>query len=374
MIGGRGKEKARKVAAVLAECAESRTPKRRRRMAAEEEDDWDLEARMLSWLKPDETCEDLVSRLARTRVEIRTSLPFLDLGDPAGAKDASKGRTPRTAGERRLRMRAGQVLEICGSNDTCKTECLLQAAATCVLPKVCGGCASKVLFIEMTGGMDPLRLVQILDSRIRKKSDPRKVAGSRLLEESLKRFDLVRCYNNLDLICALKALTPPGDGEDRGEGAIEDPKQDQYLLILIDNINAFYWIERSFDSSSRPAPGRCGGLQPGGPSPLLREVSYSLQNVYEAVALNLKRAARALGSAVIATRNTQLGGPPRHPKPTKVTPDKNPLPKAWRDLVHYKVLVDKSKTHPKAFCARWETPPREGLFPFAVRDDSLEAL
>lgn len=179
-------------------------------------------------MTPDETCEDLLCRLARTQIELKTSLPFLDCPSSAVAKTK----------KRRLRMRKGQVLELCGTNDTCKTECLLQAAAICVLPKACGGCSSSVLFIEMRSGADPLRLVQILDARIRRTE--KLAGGSRLLEEGLRRFELVRCYNNVDLICALKAVAA------REEGA--EGEQKEMLQRMQENFESLSGLLKAFTS------------------------------------------------------------------------------------------------------------------------------
>ncbi|QDZ20823.1 XRCC2-like DNA repair protein [Chloropicon primus] len=327
--------------------------------SAEEEE---VRKKLAEFVAADETCEDLLARLAGTQVEVRTSLPFLD----AGARERAAG--GRRLG--RLRVRAGQVLEICGTNDTCKTECLLQAAATCVLPKACGGCSSNVVFLEMKGGVDPLRLVQILDTRIRQ---TQKSAGSRLLEESLRRFELVRCYNNLDLVCALKVLSAREEGE-RGQGSEGGDGNTPCRLLLIDDISAFYWIDKSFDASQSATQTSFGGLSSSRKEDkVLRTVSYNLQSVYEAIALNLKKVAESLGSAVIVTRNLHLP-PQKGGLPEKLNLGAT-LPKAWQDIVHYRVVLQRPDAKENAFCAVWDTPKRPGeVVRFAVKDHILEAL
>ena len=306
--------------------------------------------RLLSYVTPHETCEDLFARLAKTRIDLRTSLPFLQ-----GSPDHQHEHQEQRRGDGRLRVRAGQVMEICGTNDTCKTECLLQAAATCVLPKSCGGCASNAIFMEMRSGMDPLRLVQILDSRIRR-CQSSSSSGSQLLEESLRRFELVRCYNNVDLVCALKAL----EQREREEEAAAPSSQERprRRLVLVDDISAFYWIDKSFDGGPGSAPRRRPADRP-----------YGLQGVYEAIASNLRRSAEALGAAVLATRNLQI---PPGGDPTKLGA---PLPKAWQDLVSQRVVLRRPNPYANALVASWDLPKKPGTsFRFAVRDDSLEAL
>ena len=88
---------------------------------------------LLGYLEPDETLDDCMARLSRLCTSLRTSLPFLE------EQEAKKG----------IRLRVGQVLELAGPSGACKTESLLQAAATCVLPQRFDGCGSAVLFVDM---------------------------------------------------------------------------------------------------------------------------------------------------------------------------------------------------------------------------------
>ena len=220
---------------------EEREREREEKRTMEEEEEV-FESQMLRWITPEETLEDLVSRVARTTIKLKTSLPFMEEEEDASNKGQSQSQSQGRRARQRIKLRAGHVLELSGSNDTCKTECLLQAAATCILPQACGGCSSKVLFIDMISGLDPLRLVQILDARIRKSAAAKKASGSSLLEESLRRFQLVRCYSSLDLVCALKAISKKARQTEGQENESENLR-----LILVDNITAFYWTEKSFN-------------------------------------------------------------------------------------------------------------------------------
>ena len=329
----------------------------------------ELHRKMLELVAPHETAEDWIRRVSRTNIKLKTSLPFLEDLDNSGENRSSNSNDNnnsifcsqggRAARQRRIKMNAGQILEICGENDTCKTECLLQAAATCVLPHAFGGCTSKVLFIDMLSGIDPLRLVQILDSRIRGNIDPKQEAGSRILEESLKRFQLIRCYNNMDLICALKAIPH------RQQKELDDNSSSTssgYKLVLIDSISAFYWVERNlsengsqvvsmqqdimdFTRSKSNTVTDLLGLDPD-------SASYSLQNVYESIAVNLQRAAQKLRSAVIVAKNSATV-----------------LPKAWK--CDYRVVLRNHERARNTFTAQWDLPKMDKVFDFTVGDSNI---
>ena len=220
---------------------------------------------LLGYLEPDETLDDCMARLSRLCTSLRTSLPFLE------EQEAKKG----------IRLRVGQVLELAGPSGACKTESLLQAAATCVLPQRFDGCGSAVLFVDMSGGLDPLRLVQILDARIRMSAAGRSESGSKILRECLARFQVVRCFDNLELVCALKASVlrqaqqkhRPGDDDQDGSGT-------SFRLILVDNISAFYWSDRNFNGAPKADPLHLDGkAKRGGRFLALDDCSYSLQTV-----------------------------------------------------------------------------------------------
>ena len=148
--------------------------------------------------------------------------------------------------------------------------------------------------------MDPLRLVQILDSRIRR-CQSSSSSGSQLLEESLRRFELVRCYNNVDLVCALKALEQRGEEEEAA--APSSQERPRRRLVLVDDISAFYWIDKSFD---------------GGPGSALvarrpADRPYGLQGVFEAIASNL-RGPRRLSGRPFWRRGTSKSRPEETPR------------------------------------------------------------
>lgn len=277
-------------------------------MEVPESDEREVRLELLRWVTPDETGEDLAQRLARTNINLTTSLPFLDdlewhNGKHQGYVDLELERQTRRR-RRRVKIRAGQVLEICGGHATCKTECLLQAAATCILPQACGGCGRPALLIANLSGFDPLRLVHILDTRIRKSKNAG--LGHAMLEESLKRFQLTRCYNNTDILLALNQFGASGCAD----------------LLLIDNISAFY-PQKTISSQSE---------------------------VYEAMGRCLQR----LGVAVLVTKDMSTA-----------------LPKAWQQAVTYRVLLDANRNRKNTFTAKWDIPKLEKTFEFRVTDSHV---
>eukprot|EP00850_Spirogloea_muscicola_P004971 SM000022S07185 [mRNA] locus=s22:446584:447157:+ [translate_table: standard] len=108
-----------------------------------------LDRDLWAFVLPDDTARAFLERCHMA--PLRTSVPFLD----------------------RVRLRRGHsVVEISGASGSAKTEVLVQAAATCLLPKQVngvhyGGNEGAVLYFDLDFKFDILRLVNILKARIR---------------------------------------------------------------------------------------------------------------------------------------------------------------------------------------------------------------
>lgn len=100
-----------------------------------------------SWIRGDETAKQMLSRALRDRAFVL--LPPLH----------------------RVPLRAGNVVEITGASPSAKTQILIQAAISCILPKTWngihyGGLGKLVLFLDLDCRFDVLRLSEMLKHRL----------------------------------------------------------------------------------------------------------------------------------------------------------------------------------------------------------------
>lgn len=99
------------------------------------------------WIRGDETAKQMLSRVLKDRAFLL--LPPLH----------------------RVPLRAGNVVEITGASPSAKTQILIQAAISCILPKTWngihyGGLGKLVLFLDLDCRFDVLRLSQMLKHRL----------------------------------------------------------------------------------------------------------------------------------------------------------------------------------------------------------------
>ena len=158
-------------------------------------------------------------------------------------------------------LRAGQMLEVCGVGGSGKTEILMQAAVKCVMPRCrggvdFGGCESSVLLIDLDGKFDTLRLLKILTARVKdalaRARPPKTEAEFEALNdavyvECMSRFQILRCHSSLDFLKALTVVErlfavqeANGSASCAGTSGTKPNR-----LLLIDNIAAFYWLDRA---------------------------------------------------------------------------------------------------------------------------------
>uniref|UniRef100_A0A3B5B2B5 X-ray repair cross complementing 2 n=2 Tax=Stegastes partitus TaxID=144197 RepID=A0A3B5B2B5_9TELE len=129
----------------------------------------------------------------------------------------------------------GEVVELCGTEGTGKTELLYHLLCRCVLPEAAGGLEVDVVFVDTDYSLDMLRLVSILDSRLSTAlSTSSSSAGSEeaALRSCLSRLLVVHCSSSSQLLLTLHFL----------ETSLSS--RPSLALLLIDSISAFYWLDR----------------------------------------------------------------------------------------------------------------------------------
>ena len=166
-------------------------------------------------------------------------------------------------------LRAGQLVEVCGVGGSGKTEILMQAAVNCVMPRRrggvdFGGCESSVLLVDLDGKFDTLRLLKILTARIKDaiaaaatNDEAPSVGGLDALNdevyvESMGRFQMLRCHSSLDFLKALSVVERIFTAQETKISAVTNSnnhdvnvKRHPNRLLLIDNVAAFYWLDRA---------------------------------------------------------------------------------------------------------------------------------
>ena len=308
-------------------------------------------------------------------------------------------------------LRPGQLLEVCGVGGSGKTEILMRAAVNCVMPRErrgvrFGGCESSVLLLDLDGKFDTLRFLKILTARVKDaiaraaaEKSPAEAANSRddaladdAYAESARRFQTLRCHSSLDFLKALHVVERAferrearnaeadrggdedvGGGDDRGGGnpregregetSAPPPPPPPRRLLLVDNVAAFYWLDRA----SRREQG----------APL------SLHAVHHASAAKLQELSRRCRAPIIVTKATGgAGGASDAPASARerrgpVGPaagHRDFLPRRWTSAVTQRVVLDVERVAPDGgqpraregfegawgyaarFVARWELP------------------
>ncbi|XP_054862988.1 DNA repair protein XRCC2 [Amphiprion ocellaris] len=128
----------------------------------------------------------------------------------------------------------GEVVELCGTEGTGKTELLYHLLCRCVLPEAAGGLEVDVVFVDTDYSLDMLRLVSILDSRLNTALSSNSSARSEeaALRSCLSRLLVVHCSSSSQLLLTLHFL----------ETSLSS--RPSLALLLIDSISAFYWLDR----------------------------------------------------------------------------------------------------------------------------------
>ncbi|KAK9822572.1 hypothetical protein WJX74_006276 [Apatococcus lobatus] len=239
-------------------------------------------------------------------------------------------------------VRASQLIEISGASGSGKTELLTQAAAAAILPKVSGldlGRGEHAIYLDLDGKFDLIRLMQVLQGRLRAAEPEANQQGVELpddvLRPSLQRFHLIQCHSSFDYLAALWTLRNLIPILQEAEGC---------QLLLLDNVAAFYWLDRICQPTPSAPPGPRADLSGQGGV-------LTLQSVHAAAGQMLKDLMRTHRLVCLATRHNILtsqgdaDGWHYH----------DFMPQPWQALVRHKVLL-------KSVPGSWTSQGRSTLF------------
>lgn len=173
-----------------------------------------------------------------------------DVGRWIGSEESAKEMMGRVLKERpllilppplhRVPLRVGNVVEIVGPSGCAKTLILIQAAVTCILPKEYGGLERLVFYLDLDSRFDIQRLSQSLRHRILQHHafPPSSSSDQQLFLSCMSRFFCVPCYTTVQFLATLKTLHYQIQKESKRHGVGAH-------FLMIDSINAFYWIDRA---------------------------------------------------------------------------------------------------------------------------------
>ncbi|CAH8280798.1 unnamed protein product [Arabidopsis lyrata] len=331
-----------------------------------------------SWICGDETAKQMLSRVLKDRAFML--LPPLH----------------------RVPLRAGNVVEITGASPSAKTQILIQAAISCILPKTWngihyGGLGKLVLFLDLDCRFDVLRLSQMLKHRLLQanrlgngawwqleesnvkscksaQEKPKTVFDEELYVSCMKRFLYVRCYDSLELLSSLKTL--------HYRIRQQEACGSQVGVLMIDSIGAFHWTDRLSSSLALETHNR---------------KSLSLTNVVEMIVQELKKLLQVHSLVVLATKatiyeekypaienNRKFSSNDDFPG-NAASKAQQPLirefmPSSWQAFVTHKIIIRKSADHRSlqtgqqnlsAYLLEWLQPQLSSIDRFIVDDSGI---
>ena len=143
-------------------------------------------------------------------------------------------------------LKPGDVVELCGSEGSGKSEILLNVTAHCVLPKSwktgrLPGRNVEVVYISTDYKLDLLRLVAILEGKVcgdnpghhsRSKDAVGTSEYRKLIKFCLSRVHVLYCNSSTELVIVLHSLktflhTHP-----------------EVCALVLDNVASYYWVDR----------------------------------------------------------------------------------------------------------------------------------
>ncbi|XP_042508106.1 DNA repair protein XRCC2 homolog isoform X2 [Macadamia integrifolia] len=203
----------------------------------------------------------------------------------------------------RVPLRVGNVVEIVGPSPSAKTQILVQAAISCVLPRewngvYYGGLERLVIYFDLDCRFDILRLSESLKLHIMEANRSSNMNNGgpnedfnfdeELFVSCMKRFLYVRSYNSFEFLAALKTLHCQLQKESEAHGV-------GVHFLMIDSISAFYWVDRA--SAMLPIGGD-------------KRKSISLQSVTETVVQEIQNLLQMQPMLVLASKATIFGDGP----------------------------------------------------------------
>ncbi|XP_027353659.1 DNA repair protein XRCC2 homolog isoform X2 [Abrus precatorius] len=216
------------------------------------------------WIAGDESGGEMLSRVSSVR-------PFL-LPPPL----------------HRVPLRVGNVLEVVGPSPSAKTHILIHTAITSILPKHYGGFDHLVLFLDLDCRFDIIRFSQLLIHRItqhRAGDASGRGYDKTLYNLCMARFLYARCSDSFEFLHTLRTL----------HRRIEKQKEIHgvgVLLLMIDSIGAFHWMDRASMFLSQRENNK---------------KKLFLQSVSEAIVQNIKKLLQVHPMLIIATKSVIFG-------------------------------------------------------------------
>ena len=150
-----------------------------------------------------------------------------------------------------LGLKPGDVVELCGTEGTGKTEVLLNIAAHCTLPKSWKGRrfpgrSTEVIYISTDYKFDLLRLVSLLEGKIcqgfqqNSVETPSEDSGDykKVITSCLARAHILYCNSSSELITTLQSM----------KSFLHN--HPEVCVLILDNIANFYWVDRCESGSA----------------------------------------------------------------------------------------------------------------------------
>ncbi len=267
------------------------------------------------------------------------------------------------------------MIEACGLGGSGKTELLIQTAVGAILPRVLhnipfNGSERGCVLIDLDAKFDTLRFLEVLQSRIKEtlqihhrevgdddkkeQQQPENVITRESIFDdchnvSLSRFRLIRCYSSIDLLKCLtimekdeKFMQFPSLSEQHDRNNNTNNNTTPVRLVLVDNVAAFYWIDRA-SRRDKNAP-------------------FNLQNVHFSVGQKMLAVARKRRVTFLCTKTT-----------TKLDPigtnHKDFLPLSWSRCVTQRLVLDRRDS--KNGIVRWDSPPERNSCGYSITSGGI---
>ncbi|KAG9443972.1 hypothetical protein H6P81_015312 [Aristolochia fimbriata] len=310
---------------------------------------------LADWINADESAKDMLSRVLLERPLLL--LPPLH----------------------RVPLRVGNVVEIVGPSPSAKTEVLIQAAISSILPKEWGGVhygglERLVIYIDLDCRFDVHRIAQSLKHRISEIQEST-FLNEELFQACMRRFSYIRCYNSYELLAVLKTLQTRLQKETELNGLAAH-------LLMIDSIGAFYWVDRA--SKSLPLDGN-------------NRKTLSLQSVAQTVVNEIRQLIQGQPMLVLVTKATIMGMGPLASNMkrtgTKWIPQDNSkenlnrrleqyvyqeyMPSVWQLFVTHRIFLTTSDSKlgdVPVHVSQWLIPPLQVSDRFVVRDAGISIV
>ncbi len=139
-------------------------------------------------------------------------------------------------------LKAGDVIEFCGTEGTGKSEILLNIVARCVLPKLYQGCKlgkeTEIVFISTDHKFDLQRLTNLLESHVSQiehfasTQDKNSQEYKDLVLSCLARVHVVYCSSSSELTVTLQYLKTFLHAHSR------------VCALVLDNVATYYWMDK----------------------------------------------------------------------------------------------------------------------------------